>query len=138
MVLQATSPLRGGACLREAVKLLNAHSDADSVVAMTECHLPPAQLFFANGEGYAIPVADDWRRPIYTPNGALYLARTEAIRRSNSLYAGRILPLVLHPICAIDIDTEQDLMLAEAMYKMGPPSESSSFAPRPARDASAR
>lgn len=138
MVLQATSPLRGGACLREALKLLRERSDAESVIAMSECHVPPAQLFFASSEGFAFPVTGDWRRPFYTPNGALYLSRTEAIRRCNSLYAGRILPLVLDPIRSIDIDTELDFMLAEAAHGMGPLPEAASFTPRPAKDASAK
>lgn len=130
MVLQTTSPLRGGYSLREAVGLLSDRADFDSVIAMTESHVPPAQIFFSRKDGVAVPVSGDWRRPVYRPNGALYLARTAAIRASQSLYAGTIAPLVLDPIRSIDIDTEQDLRLAEAALEAGLPLEESEISLR--------
>jgi CMP-N,N'-diacetyllegionaminic acid synthase len=127
MVLQATSPFRGGACLREAVRLLDTRADIDSVIAMTESHISPAQHFLVAEDGTGIPVADDWRCPVYRPNGALYLTRTAALRQARSLYAGKIAPLVIDDIRAIDIDTEIDFKLAEAALDAGLPPEPATF-----------
>jgi CMP-N,N'-diacetyllegionaminic acid synthase len=133
MVLQATSPFRGGACIREAVRLLESRADIDSVIAMTESHISPSQHFIAAEDGAGIPVADDWRCPVYRPNGALYLTRTAALRRAHSLYAGKIAPLVINGIRAIDIDTELDFKLAEAALEAGLPPEPTAFSSQTSR-----
>lgn len=119
MVLQPTSPLRGGAILRAAVARLAARPDIDSVVAMTAVGLPANRMYFANAKGCAEEISDDRRYPIYMPNGALYLARTDRVRAELTLYAGTVLPLVLDPARAIDIDTEEDWRLAEALLAAG-------------------
>lgn len=130
MVLQPTSPLRGGDCLRTALELLAARNDVDAIIGMMALHLPPARLFLADGNGLAEAVADDPRRPVYVPNGALYLARTAALRTAGSLYVPRLLPLVMDGIRSIDIDTETDWRLAEAALAAGLPPDA---APEPAR-----
>jgi CMP-N,N'-diacetyllegionaminic acid synthase len=135
MVLQPTSPLRGGGCLRAAVALLARRPEAGSIVAMTALHLPPSALFLADAAGHAEPLADDARRPVYVPNGALYLTRTERLRAERSLYAEPILPLVLDPRRSVDIDTAADFALAEALLAAGLPAATEpgaeSYAPRP-------
>ncbi|MEK9662414.1 MAG: acylneuraminate cytidylyltransferase family protein [Alphaproteobacteria bacterium] len=115
MVLQPTSPLRGSALLRTAVERLATRPDIDSVVSMTAVGLPANRLFFADANGRAEAVSDDRRYPVYMPNGALYLARTARVRAERTLYAGAVLPLVLDPVRAIDIDTADDWRLAEAV-----------------------
>lgn len=119
MVLQPTSPLRGGTVLRAAVERLAARPDIDSVVAMTATGLPANRIYFADAQGCGEAVSEDRRYPVYLPNGALYLARTEKVRAERTLYAGTVLPLVLDPARAIDIDTEEDWRLAEAVLAAG-------------------
>jgi len=132
MVLQPTSPFRGAACLRAAIAALQRRPEIDSVVAMTALHLPPARLFLAAADGVARPLLDgDGRRPIYVPNGALYLTRTKALRRESTLYAGAILPLVLDGARTVDIDTPSDWRLAEALITAGLPPEAGPFDPAP-------
>jgi CMP-N,N'-diacetyllegionaminic acid synthase len=121
MVLQPTSPLRGGACLRAALDLLTARDDADGVIGMVGLHVPPARLFFADHDGFAVAVSADFRRPVYAPNGAVYLARTAAVRAARSLYTPRLLPLVMDAFRSIDIDTEADWRFAEAALTAGLP-----------------
>ena len=128
MILQPTSPFRGGACLKAAAAALARRPDIDSVVAMTALHLPPARLFAAAADGVAHPLgADDGRKPVYAPNGALYLVRTKALRRAGTVYAGAILPLVLEGARTIDIDTAEDWRLAEAALAAGLPPEPQVF-----------
>ena len=132
MVLQPTSPFRGAACLKSAVAALARRPDIDSVIAMTALQLPPARLFTADANGIARPLgAEDGRRPVYAPNGALYLVRTKALRRQGTVYADAILPLVLDGARAIDIDTPADWRLAEAALAAGLPPEASTFDPAP-------
>jgi len=51
MVLQPTSPLRGGACLRAAVDLLARRDDVDAVIGMAAMQLPPTRLFLVGADG---------------------------------------------------------------------------------------
>jgi CMP-N,N'-diacetyllegionaminic acid synthase len=132
MILQPTSPFRGAGCLRAAVSALARRADIDSVIAMTALHLPPARLFAVGTDGVAHPLGvEDGRKPVYAPNGALYLVRTSALRRAGTVYAGAILPLVLEGARAIDIDTAGDWRLAEAALAAGLPAESGTFDPAP-------
>ncbi len=136
MILQPTSPFRGGACMKAAVAALARRPDVDSVIAMTALHLPPARLFAAAADGIAHPLgAEDGRKPVYVPNGALYLVRTKALRRAGTVYAGAILPLVLEGARALDIDTAADWRLAEAALAAGLPPEAAAFDPAPSRAA---
>jgi CMP-N-acetylneuraminic acid synthetase len=134
MVLQPTSPFRGGACLAAAVRMLQERPDIDSVIAMSESNLPAARLYVSDSDGRAVALATDRRAPVYRPNGALYLTRTRALRRDRSLYAGAVHPLVLGKPYAIDIDTPADWALAEAVLAAGLPPEPDNFAPTPAAD----
>ncbi len=131
MLLQPTSPFRGGACLAAAVALLAERADIDSVIAMTESHIPAARLYVAGPEAVATALSDDRRAPVYLPNGALYLCRTSALRRDRTLYAGAIYPLVLEGARSIDIDTPADWAVAEAVLAAGLPAEQQNFAPKP-------
>jgi len=116
LLLQPTSPLRGGQCLRAALDLLNARENADAVIGVMAVNIPPAHLYLVAHDGFAEPVADNKRQPVYIPNGAVYLARTIALRASRSFYVPRFLPLVMDPVNSIDIDTETEWVLAEAIF----------------------
>lgn len=122
MVLQPTSPLRGAECIKEALAVLDARPEVDSVVGMRALHLPPKFLFLAGESGLALALdPSDGRRPVYIPNGALYLARTAAVRRLRSLYAGNVLPLVMDDAHSVDVDSEWDFRLAEILLAAGLP-----------------
>ena len=119
MVLQPTSPLRGGATLIAALELIARRDDADAVIGMAEINLPPTRLFLAGADARAETVSADGRRPVYVPNGAVYLVRTAAFRSGRSLYPRSILPLAMDDIRSIDIDTETDWQFAEAVLTTG-------------------
>lgn len=120
LVLQLTSPLRGGACLARAFQMLEARSDADAVVAMTRLDRAPRHVFATGTDGFVQPLLhSDTPRPLATPNGALYLARTAALRTTGTLTPSRTLPLFLDAIGSLDIDDKYDWDLAEAAAKSG-------------------
>lgn len=130
MVLQPTSPLRGGACLKAAVKVLEQYHSVDSVIGMKALDIAPARLYFAGTAASCEPVVQgDGRRPVYVPNGAVYLTRTVALRRAKSLYAGTIYPLAMSELRSIDVDTEYDWRIAEAVIAAGLPPDNADHAP---------
>jgi len=112
MVLQPTSPLRGADCLKRALDLLQERSDAQAVVGMRELEMPGDRLYSANVDGYieSLPAPGN-----LVPNGAVYLARTQAVRAHRTLYPPRTLPLVMGDAASIDIDTASDWSLAETL-----------------------
>ena len=69
LLLQPTSPLRGGACLRAAFDLLATRNDADAVIGMTAINLPPARLFLAGADGLAKMLSSDTHAPSTVPMG---------------------------------------------------------------------
>ena len=121
MVLQPTSPLRGSECLKNAISLLRRHKFANSVVSVSDLHLPPANLFLANSAGSLVSVSDEINLPVLVPNGAIYLTRTDALRDQNSLYVDPILPLIMDPLRSVDIDTLADWNIAASLIANGFP-----------------
>lgn len=120
MVLQVTSPFRDGACIAKALAKLEARPDAEAVVAMARIDRAPRHLFSSGQDGFAAPLSDDSQPgSLLTPNGALYLVRTEALRRTGSLFPPRTLPLLMNDVAALDIDDEDDWKMAEAADARG-------------------
>lgn len=116
MVLQPTSPLRGGACLRSAVALLDDYPRHDSVVAVDTLHVAAGHVYLPTTDGGMAPLSpSDGRGPVYVPNGALYLTRVPALRRDGTLYAVPILPLPLVTPRGLDVDTEDNWLVADSL-----------------------
>jgi N-acylneuraminate cytidylyltransferase/CMP-N,N'-diacetyllegionaminic acid synthase len=111
MVLQPTSPLRGGACLVAAIRALDDRADIDAMVGMRRSRKSDRLTYKADATGVIQPVEGLGE---LAPNGAVYLIRTSALRTHHSLYPPRTLALEMNDIASIDIDTEDDWRLAEA------------------------
>lgn len=119
MVLQPTSPLRGGETIHRALSLADERQDIDSVVGM--CELPHgAHHVYCTGEdGIIVPQASAGGRiQALVPNGAMYLVRTPVLRAHASLYPPRTLPLIMAAEASADIDTELDWLWAEAILEL--------------------
>jgi CMP-N-acetylneuraminic acid synthetase len=118
MVLQPTSPFRRGETLRRGVQILEADAESDAVVAVSRLTVSSRHVF-TYGDGYFLRrlTTDDNRCPVCCPNGSLYVIRTSVLRRVRDLYPNRVRPLETDPIEAIDIDTEVDWFLAEALAR---------------------
>lgn len=119
LLLQPTSPLRGGACIRDAVALVRQRPDANAVVGCCELHVPASAIFETSGKGFfkAIAAGNDSR--VYVPNGAIYFVRSKLLRKERSFFPSDTLPLLMPKIQSIDIDTREDLMIAQALHQQG-------------------
>ncbi len=121
LLLQPTSPLRTSAHIDEAMALFNA-SSADAVVGVYRAHVSPFRMFVPGDDGMMHPLLSKDARPhqrqqfpdILTENGAIYITRVEALRRTGSFHGTRCLPYVMSAASSIDIDDLTDFAAAEA------------------------
>lgn len=126
VLLQPTSPLRTGAHIDQAIELLRAHSDTDSVVSVvTPPHIfHPLKLLKTVG-GMLVPYLDDVKPvtgsrnlpPVYGRNGpAILVMRPEIIRRGE-IYGSTSLPYVMEASVSIDVDEPLDLEIADLLLR---------------------
>ena len=122
VLLQPTSPLRRAAHVDEAVSLL-IDSAADAVVSVVEVphRFRPSSLMELH-DGRLEPLADvaHTRRQdkplVYARNGPAILA-LRPDRLGDDLYAGDLRPYVMAQRDSVDVDSAEDLELAELLLR---------------------
>lgn len=140
VLLQPTSPLRCQCDIDGCIELCR-NRMADSCVSVCEPEKSPYWMFTVDGEGRMQRLLDSGsitaRRQdlpaVYALNGAVYVADTEALLRSESLIMENTVPYLMSKTSSIDIDTETDLAIAtfllEKQLSMKVESVSSKSAP---------
>lgn len=123
VLLQPTAPLRQGRHIDEALALL-IKSEARSVISVTPVpgHYSPYWQFLVR-DGNLCPFVDFVTVPprrqelpsTYTRNGAIYAARTEDWRTGPLSYGDGCLPYIMPPEDSANIDSPEDLALAELL-----------------------
>ncbi|WP_347988735.1 acylneuraminate cytidylyltransferase family protein [Methylomonas sp. AM2-LC] len=123
--LQPTSPFRSAEMILKAFTLLT-KQQADAVVACKEIHRNLSTLFYqenghlsALSKNTPIQTTRQQIKPLLTPNGALYLCNTAAFLKNKSFYPDQTIPLIMNTVMSLDIDSEEDWLLAEAYIKQG-------------------
>jgi N,N'-diacetyllegionaminate synthase len=125
VVLQPTSPLRSPADVRSCLDL--AMRSGRSVVSVCPTEHPAEQTLRLDGDGtlrWAWPAARPESRrqdlPIgHRPNGAVYVASTETLRRRRTFFVeGETLGWEMPPERSIDVDGASDLAIAESLLGM--------------------
>ena len=123
--LRPTSPFRPINMVDEAVTLLLAQSQADSVRGVVPSVQNPFKMWLITTEGNmqplisveGIPEAYNAARqdlpPTYWQTGHIDAIRPETILKKNSMSGDRILPLLVDPAYTVDIDTMRDWQQAE-------------------------
>lgn len=127
MLLQPTSPFRPPAALRQAVQTLQELPAADAIFGVKPIQRSLGTLFYTDERGVLEPVqrqtTDITRRqdvrPLVTPNGALYLIRSTALREQHSFFPPQSLGLAMDQIASHDIDDAVDWDVAEALVAAG-------------------
>jgi len=136
VLLQPTSPLRTAADIDAAFALLKS-SGAPSCVSVTEADQSPYWMFNLTEDGKLLnllPQRSDLTRrqdlpPVYVLNGALYIARVDWLRKSNSFTADGCVAYLMSKQNSIDIDTAEDFELFRSRLE-----SSQSYVPSPDKE----
>jgi N-acylneuraminate cytidylyltransferase/CMP-N,N'-diacetyllegionaminic acid synthase len=125
MWLQPTSPLRPAAIIAQALAMM-AECQADAVIGCKEIPRDLTTLFRCE-DGY-LSALDKNRptqtsrqqtQPLLTPNGAMYLCKSDYLLAHGSFYPPKTLPLQMNAVQSLDIDTAEDWAMAEAFINYG-------------------
>jgi len=119
VLLQAASPLRLGQDIDGALELCR-QCGAPACISVTAA--PKVHWALAlDSVGRLTPLFDmiETRRqalaPVYQPNGAVYVAELEWLRRERRFFAPGAVGYVMPPERSVDVDTEMDFLIAEAI-----------------------
>jgi CMP-N,N'-diacetyllegionaminic acid synthase len=114
MLLQPTSPFRGGECLKEAVTLLAEKPEASAVVGMSTIIDDCKPGYAHDGNGYIRRAACE-QDIQFVPNGAVYLIKVDVLRAGENFFPPGTIPLLMNGDRSVDIDTVEDWARAERM-----------------------
>jgi len=122
LLLQPTSPFRTKETVRKGIDLFGRHNQKP-VLGVSLVHAHPMWALkiegdylvpFMQGHGFGSRSQD--LPPAYAVNGAFYLIHPTELRANRSLVGIKAIPLLMEsPQEALDIDTEWDWALAEAV-----------------------
>jgi CMP-N-acetylneuraminic acid synthetase len=125
VLLQPTQPLRTPGHVRAALKLLE-ETGADSVVSVVEVppHYRPEYVMTIHGVGCLHPYLANDSNPTrrqdaqsaYSRDGTVYAIRRQTIE-DGSLYGQDCRPLLIPRGESVNLDTEEDWTMAEAMKR---------------------
>ncbi|QDV44209.1 N-acylneuraminate cytidylyltransferase [Stieleria neptunia] len=123
VVLQPTSPLRNEHDIDAAIRRLE-ERNADFCVSVTPAKHHPNWLFKEEGGGFLSRYED---KPIsgtrqsldkvFALNGAIYVARTDQLKRQQTLFGRKTTAYIMTPDRSYDIDTELDLRICEMVIR---------------------
>ena len=121
--LQCTSPFRAPSDIDAAAQPV-LDGEADSVLSVVPFH---GLLWQRDADGVSQPVNFDPARrprrqdmaPRFVENGSIYVFTRELFERTGVRLGGRIQFHVMQGAAALDIDSEQDLRIAEALFAAG-------------------
>jgi len=124
--LRPTSPIRPKDCVDNAVRLLQAHPEADCVRGVVLAGQDPHKMWRLDPESVKmVPlltvegIAEPYNAPrqilppVYWQTGHIDAIRTATILQKGSLTGNVIFPLVLDPRFTVDLDTLNDWTRAE-------------------------
>ena len=123
-LVSPTNPLRTGNHIRDAAKLM-LKEEADAVVAVAPCHPETQNLRLQEDEtlstlyGASCGASIHGRKQCYHLTGSIVIAKTELWSRKARIYNDPNIKTVgyVMPKWDIDIDTKDDLFMAEAMLQ---------------------
>jgi len=125
MLLQPTTPFRTTEDINQAIELLLANPDADSVISVVDVqgHHPARMKYLEEGILIDPPFCEAYEnqnrqelRPMYIRNGAIYLTKRETLL-NNSYKGKKCLGLVMSSARSSNIDTLFDFKLAEWLFQ---------------------
>lgn len=119
LLLQVTSPFRRPEDIHQALTLLSDNQAANAVVSVQALHVGPQHVLYRGNDGMLHAATHKYAAaPALTPNGAIYLIRTAALRKQRTFYPDATLGLTMPASRSVDIDTADDLILVDALYRV--------------------
>lgn len=128
LMLQVTSPLRDARDIRECLEALaNDNGDAAWTVSPTELHFHPLKQLVVDdagnmdlydSRGLEI-VARQQLTPVFHRNGSCYALRRDFLMSSDTLFSPGRSKAIISAGPRVNIDTEEDLTLAEELLAQG-------------------
>lgn len=128
VLLEPSAPFTTGAHYRKALGMMELH-DADLVIGMKETAPHTAFVGDVRADGSVTPIIvgfqrharrrQDWPQQ-WTMSGGLYVFKTEMFLRTGDVYGGsRNVGLLMERWNSIEIDTPEDMEMAEYAYERG-------------------
>jgi CMP-N,N'-diacetyllegionaminic acid synthase len=117
VTLEPTAPFRTAATIDRCVRLA-ADRDAGAVVTVAENRASWGRLGPDGGYALLDPAAPrrrQEREPLYAESGTVWVTRTASLRASRSVLAEPVYAVVVDEEEALDVNSELDLRVAEAM-----------------------
>ena len=132
--VRPTSPLRTGADIDGALRLLLDHPDVPSVKSVAPVVQHPYKMWSLASDGLLSPLLPAWHErfggdpdvarqllpAVYRSDGAVDAVRVAALRDTRRFHPGPVLAYVMDPRRSLDIDGEDDLVVAERRLGLGP------------------
>lgn len=123
VLLQPTSPLRNAGHLTECIEMFMG-SQYRSAISVTEAgHHPFKMLTFKDdkliplfGREY-LDMPRQLLPEVFRQNGAIYLMSSEVFLKEYAFFADTAMPYLMSEYDSIDIDSEMDLLIAEAVMR---------------------
>lgn len=120
MWLQPTSPFRKAKHIQQAYELMQS-KQTQAVIGCQTIYRDETTLFHLN-QGYLKSLSQDKKSnrrqevaTLLTPNGIIYMTYTDSYKKLQSFYPENTVPLICDKISSIDIDTEEDWLIAESL-----------------------
>jgi YrbI family 3-deoxy-D-manno-octulosonate 8-phosphate phosphatase len=126
--LRPTSPIRPPHCVDDAVAMLRAHSDADSVRGVVPAAQNPHKMWMLAGQDQPMKpllvidgIAEAYNAPrqrlpqIYWQTGHVDAIRVDTILKKNSMTGDSVYPLLIDSRYTVDIDNLADWARYEAL-----------------------
>ncbi len=127
LLLQPTSPFRPPTAINRAWEMLQADATLDAVIGTKPVHRSLNSLFLADDRGRIQPLTQPRKATdntatrrqdspgLITPNGALYLIRSQTLREGGNFFPPHTAALPMDAIASLDIDDATDWVMAEAL-----------------------
>jgi N-acylneuraminate cytidylyltransferase/CMP-N,N'-diacetyllegionaminic acid synthase len=127
LLLQCTSPFRNAEDIDASIDtLLNKNDNFKSLISVSREEHPPWWLKTIDSDGamkdFISYDKEKYTRrqsfqPVYRLNGAIYICEINELKKYKSFETDRTLAYIMDSSSSIDIDTEEDLRLAEYILK---------------------
>jgi CMP-N,N'-diacetyllegionaminic acid synthase len=126
VLLQPTSPLRTALHIDECIALLE-EKKLDSVVSVSDPMEHPAVMAHWDADGKMHFLSDLFFQdkktqrqgypPFFFVNGAVYVFKYQNLIKNKNRYGDKTLPYLMRQMDSIDINTIDELLIAEALLK---------------------